>query len=169
MYMQYFVICTPHSTTQTIQNPFSFPFFFLLSSVWYSRINEARSGRSTGSMMRREGEEAETGGWSRINFHHLCSSCCLVRWCKGGWTRRTMMLWSRGSGTIRGCAGRFGSVPCVWLEGCFKAGTYLCRWCHCPRSPVYRYTGVLWWCWCRWHSHHTNFARWRTHHALRER
>ena len=57
----------------------------------------------------------------------------------------------------------------VCLEGCSRAGAYLCRWCRFPRSPACRYTGVLWWCWCRWRSHHTNSGHWRTRHALGER
>lgn len=55
------------------------------------------------------------------------------------------------------------------MEGCSRPRTYPYRWCHCPRSLACMCTGVLWWCWCRWHSHHTNFGHWHTRHALWER
>lgn len=101
--------------------------------------------------------------WSRINFHHLCCSCRLVRWFK----RRTEPCRYGGWNKLRSVVKKGLVCLCGW-KAAPGAGTYPCRWCHCPRSLACRYTGVLWWCWCRWRSHRTHFGHSHTRHALWE-
>lgn len=136
--------------------------------VWVER--QVNRGQEWAQRERENEEEAHMSkNRPRINFNHLCSSCCLVSWREGGVNQADRDVAEQRSShhqRMRRKAWACCSWVFVCLEGCSRAGNYLCRWCRCPRSLACRYTGVLWWCWCRWRSHHTDFGRWRTRHAL---